>query len=133
MAMMNETSLISLTRKLFLSMAALFLWVALGGGVIQYLSGSKGIGIAFILIGLIVLIGIARGRLMERYIGRRIAKANIYFLFPLLILFAGSEIYSFISLPTDHGITHWAQGIFSFGFLLLVLLLTRQFIAAIRS
>lgn len=131
--MMKEISLISLTRKLFLSMAALFLWVALGGGAFQLFEGSKIIGMIFILLGLIVLVGLASGRLMKRYVGRRVAKVNIYLLFPLLILIAGNEIYSFLSLPTDNRIAYLVQGIFSFGFLLLVLLLTWQFVTAIRS
>ena len=53
---MAKTSSILITRKLTLTFAAFFVWMALTGGILQYLLGGKLIGGFFILIGIILII-----------------------------------------------------------------------------
>ena len=130
---MSETPSIRLSRRLLMMLGLFALWTALAGGIVQILLGSTIIGSLFILVGLAVFMMIAEGTVPRRLEGRRIPKANLYLLLPILLIIAGNEVFGVLSSAGSDRPSYWAQSAYAAVLLLLTIVLIWQFVSAMRS
>ena len=130
---MNKTSSIVITRKLTLTFAAFFLWLALAGGILQFLLGGKVIGGSFILIGIVIILALIDGRLIKLLIGRKLQKTNLYVSLFILVLIAGNEISALLTTKSISELNRLVHAVFVVGFGILMLVMIWQIAVANRS
>jgi len=129
----NKTSSIVITRKLTLTFAAFFLWLALAGGILQFLLGGKVIGGSFILIGIVIILALIDGRLIKLLIGRKLQKTNLYVSLFILVLIAGNEISALLTTKSISELNRLVHAVFVVGFGILMLVMIWQIAVANRS
>lgn len=131
--MIDAKKSIEMSRNLVISIAAVFLWAALGGGVLQFIMGNEIIGLFFIVIGIAVIFAFIEGSLTKFLIGRKVLKVNIYIMIPVLILIAGNEFFSLVTTRSITEVIRIAQVIFLIGFCILLILLIWQLVVSFKS
>jgi len=130
---MSSMKSIEMSKNLVLSFVAVFLWIALGGGILQFLMGNVFLGGIFVLVGLVLLLSLIDGRLPRYLIGREILKTNVYLMVFVLILVAGNEIYGLVSSRSITETIRFAQISYIIGFCLLSCVMVWQVLRSTQS
>jgi len=97
---MRQSSSVTLTKRLILSVAAVFLWMILVTGVFSVLTGSTLIGVFWLGLALLLVVALLQGELISRLDGRELPFYSIALILLILLLVGITEVINlFITEP----------------------------------
>jgi len=89
---MRQSSSVTLTKKLIVSVAAVFLWMILVTGVFSVFTGSKLIGAFWLGLALVLVVVLLQGKLIAKLDGRELPFYSIALILLILLLIGITEV-----------------------------------------
>lgn len=116
---MKKARTIPLSSKLMRSLAAVFIWMALVTGVFGLLTRSYFSGVAWTVLGLILLGVVLEGSILRRLENRELPIASFVLVLLVIILIGLSELVNLLVTKPALTASYIFDVLYSLGFLIL--------------
>ncbi len=116
---MSQSTSVTLTRRLILSVAAVLLWMMLVTGVFSLVTESTAIGIFWLGLGLALFVALIQGEMMSRLDGRKLPLMSIAIVLVVLLLIGITEVINLLMTEPKLTVSYLFDAAFSLGILIL--------------
>lgn len=130
---MGRSGFVFLSRKLIISLAAVFLWMAFVTGIFSIVTGSYAIGLLSVGLALALAIVLIQGSLLARLERQRLPILSIVLVLAILVLVSVSELINLLITPVRLSLPYAFDVAYSVGVLVLSGYAASQLVRAPRQ
>lgn len=116
---MSRAKVVILSRRMIVSLAAVFLWIASLTGLFSLLTESYVLGAIWLALAIVLFIGLIQGSLMSRLEGRQVPVPSIVLVVGILLLVGVTELINLLMTKPSMTTSYLFDAAYSIGILIL--------------
>ncbi len=116
---MSGAKVVILSRRMMVSLAAVFLWIASLTGLFSLLTESYVLGAFWLALAIVLIIGLIQGSLVSRLEGRQVPVPSIVLVLGILLLVGVTELINLLMTKPSMTTLYLFDVTYSIGILIL--------------